>query len=388
MVSILVKNGHVIDCAQSINEKMDIGITDGIINECEYSISSSNYEKSIDASGKLVLPGLIDLHAHVADYITPGLGINADRYCLKRGTTTVVDAGSTGVLTFPAFKEFVIKRSMVKIYLFINSESLGMIEFPQKVSKERWPDLIIRSHEKFYDFFTNSEKTIQAIKNNPEFIVGIKWAHHGPKSFQKTVELSRKAKSLLMVENHHMPESLSYLKRGDIVTHIYHGYFNEVAGRIDGMTDKDGNIHPEFYKAYKEGIIFDLGHGSGSFSWDVAQLAINEGMPPHVISTDLWKSNIDGPVYDLPTTMTKLLLLNMSLEDVIKASTFTPAKIIGREKQIGTLRPGAIGGLVIMRKLERKTELVDSYGDKKKSDFVLVPEMVIYQNRIIKNDPS
>lgn len=386
MVSILIKNGHVIDYAQGINGKMDIGITDGIVNDCEYSISSSNYEKSIDASGKLVLPGLIDLHAHVAEYITPGLGINADRYCLERGTTTVVDAGSTGVLTFPAFREFVINRSMVKIYSFINSESLGMIEFPQEDSKERWPYLITRSHEEFYDFFTNPEKTIEAIKNNTKFIVGIKWAHHGPKSFQETVKLSRKAKSLIMVENHHMPESLSYLKRGDIITHIYHRYFNKMAGRIDGMTGEDGNIHPEFYKAYKEGIIFDLGHGSGSFSWDVAELALNEGMPPHVISTDLWRSNIAGPVYDLPTTMSKLLYLGMSLEDVIKATTFTPAKIIGMEKQIGTLKSGAIGGLVIMRKLERKIELVDSYGDKKKSDFVLVPEMVIYQNKIIKND--
>ena len=281
---------------------------------------------------------------------------------------------------------YIAANSLAKIYSFINSESLGMIEFPQQNSKERWPDLITRSHEKFYDLFTNADMAIQTIKDNSDLIVGIKWAHHGPKSFKKTVELSRRAKTLLMVENHHMPESLSYLKKGDIVTHIYHKYFNKMAGRVDGLVDENGNIHPEFYDAYKKGIIFDLGHGSGSFSWDVAELAMKEGMPPNVISTDLWKSNINGPVYDLPTTMSKLLYLGMSLQEVVKASTYTPAKIIGKDSLIGTLRPGAGGGIVIMRKLERKTELIDSYGAIRKSDFVLIPEMIIYKNKVIIND--
>lgn len=383
MSRVLVKNGHVVDPSQGLDEVMDIGLSNGNVVDSEVSLSSSDYDKTIDASNKLVLPGLIDLHTHLAEHITPNLGINADRYCLPQGTTTAVDAGSTGELTFDAFKKFIIDSTETRIYAFINAESLGMIEFPQAKSGEKWPDLITQNDEEYYDYFTNNERTLRAIKQNPDFVVGIKWAHHGPKSIKKAVDLARKANTTIMVENHHMPESLSLLRKGDVVTHIYHKYYNKLAGRIDGMTDENGSIHDEYYKAYKNGILFDLGHGGGSFSWEVAELAIRESLFPNVISTDLWKSNVDGPVFDLPTTMSKLMHLGMKLEDIVKAVTYTPATLLKRENEIGTLRPGSKGGLVIMDKMNCKVELVDSYGNGKKVESILVPNTIIYRDNIM-----
>lgn len=385
MPRILVKDGRVIDPAKGINQKMDVGLSDGIVVDCEESLSSSGYEKTIDASGKIVISGLIDLHTHLAEHITPRLGINPDRYCLSRGTTTAVDAGSTGELTFEAFKDFVISKSSTNIYAFINAESLGMIEFPQIETGEKWPELITMSDESYYDYFTNDERTMEIIRENSNFIVGIKWAHHGPKSIRKAVDLAKKANVMIMMENHHMPESLSLLRKGDIVTHIFHKHFNENAGRIDGMTDGNRSIHEEYYKAYKDGIIFDLGHGSGSFSWDVAELAIKESLPPHVISTDLWLSNVNGPVYDLPTTMSKLLYLGMDLEDVVRAVTETPAKILNKSNELGTLTPGAVGGAVILDQVRKRVSLIDSDGIGRNVDTILFPSTVLYRENIIVN---
>lgn len=383
MFRILIKNGYVIDPSQNINEKMDIGLADDIIEDCEQHLSSSDYDKVIDATDKLVIPGLIDIHTHVAPHITPALGVNADQYCLPFGTTTAVDAGSIGELTIKSFKEFIVNTSLTTIYSFINAESLGMIEFPQEETEEKWPNLITQAGERYYNFFTNDKKTIKAIKENPDLVVGIKWAHHGRKSLKWSVDLARKAGVIIMLENHHMPESLNLLQNGDIITHIYHKFYNKLAGKIDGLTDEDGRIHNEFFKAYKNGVIFDLGHGSGSFSWEVAKTATSEGLFPHVISTDLWRSNINGPVFNLPLTMSKLLYLGMPLEDIIRAVTHTPAKILKKEKEIGTLRPGAKGGVVIMDNIKGSAVLVDSYGDRKKVENFLFPNTTIYRGKII-----
>ena len=267
----LIRNGTVVDPSKSIMERMDVLIDGKNIQDVASHISSINSSSTIDAKGLFVLPGLIDLHTHISSSICPYLGIEPDKFCLSRGTTTAVDAGSTGELTFEAFKRFVISVSHTSIFAFLNSESLGMIEYPPERSKQKWADLLTADDETYYPNFTNLENIKKVIDGNKGKIVGLKWAHHGRNSLKSTSDIGKKLGVRTMFENHHMPWGLRHLRRGDIITHLYHNYYNKLEGRIDGILDEEGEIEEEFYKAKKAGVVFDVGHGRGSFSWEVAE---------------------------------------------------------------------------------------------------------------------
>lgn len=380
---ILIRGGHVIDPYNGLNEIMDVVITDGRITDVGTRLSGVSVQTVIDASGKFVIPGMVDLHTHVANHLTPKLGIDADMHCLKLGTTTAVDAGSTGELILEPFREFVIKKSRTRILAFLNAESLGMVNYPVDLTQQKWEDLMLMEDEAYYPLFVNREATIKAVKENSSIIVGIKWAHHGPKSVRIASEIASESHVPLMLENHHMPDSMRHLHEGDIITHIYHNYHNPVVGRVDGMIDEGEGIFEEFYQAKKSGILFDVGHGNASFSWRVAELAIKEGLPPDVISTDLWQRNTEGPVFDLPTTMSKLMFLGMEFEDVIRAVTEAPARAMGREKEIGNLSPGVTADVVVLDSIKKKTPLVDSKREARSVDRILSVGKVIREGRVV-----
>ncbi len=376
-MSILIRGGHVIDPSGGIDDAMDVGIEGNTVTQIESRIPAGKYDRVIEASGKIVVPGLIDMHTHVAEYLTPGLGINADSYCLARGTATAVDAGSTGELSFPSFRKFIIDRSETRIFAFINYESLGMIEFPPAKTGQRWPELTFSDNESMHELFVNEDATAKMIRKNSDVIRGVKWAHRGPESFRKAAMFAHGANITLMAENHHMPGSLSHLRKGDIVTHIFHNDFNRVAGRIDGMLDADGEIPSEYHSAKKRGILFDLGHGTASFSWSVARKALEEGIFPDIISTDLWLSNTASPVVDLPTTMSKMLHLGMSLPEVVRSVTQTPGSILDRSGKTGSLKPGSTADVTVLSELKGSIELTDSTGTTVRAERALVPEAVV-----------
>lgn len=380
---ILIKGGNLVDPFLGIDEQYDVGIRNGVVQDVEKHLSRTGYDRVLDASGKLVLPGLIDLHTHVAEHITPSLGISADKYCLTNGVTTSVDAGSTGELTFPSFRNFIIERSTSNILALLNIESLGMLEYPPERTFEEWATLPYIKDEEYSSYFINEPRTVETVGGNRDRIVGIKWAHRGPRSLRVAADISHRLKLPFMVENHHMPESVQYLKKGDVVTHIYHNYYNERAGRIDGILNSAENIHDEFHKAKKDGILFDVGHGNGSFSWDVASKALSAGLFPDIISTDLWMSNFNGPVFDLPTTMAKMKLLGMQTFDIFRAVTENPARVLGRLGSIGTLKPEATGDVVIMSTTGESRVLKDSYGKEMKSRWSLLVESVIKSGSVI-----
>lgn len=379
----IIKGGRLVDPYQGIDETMDIAVEGGTIADCEANLQYSGKDKVVDATGMMVLPGLIDMHTHLAEHLTPGLGINADKFCLCKGTTTAVDAGSTGDLTFVAFRKFVMKRSETNIFAFLNAESLGMIEFPQRETHQKWPDLITERDEMFHEYFVNEGQTVRTIKENRDVIAGVKWAHHGQEVLKKAVRIARKADTRLMVENHFMPDTLRLLSSGDIVTHIFHADFNKVSGRIDGIRDDRGAIHEEILSAQSHGVLLDLGHGGASFSWDVAEQAARQSLFPDIISTDLWKSNVNGPVFDLPTTMTKMLSLGMQFTDVLKAVTATPAMAIGREGIFGTLKTGVSADIVLMRNIDSEKILLDSSGTKRKVDSYLSTSSVFRKGKLV-----
>ena len=370
---IVIKNGTVIDPSQDIHEPMDVAISEGKIADVRKGINTSNARYVIDASGMIVTPGHVDLHVHCS-YGIVYLAIDPEMVCLAKGTTTVLDAGSTGELNFIGFRKYVIERARTKIFALLNIESLGMIEY--SVPNQRWPSLITDRDE----MFINVEGTINVIKQNRDVLLGIKWAHHGLDGLKLARKAADEARCILMAENHHQPETLKYMKKGDVITHLYHSFRIE---QHDGLLDEDGNVQSEFFDAMKRGVIMDVGHGAGSFRWPVAEKGIKEGVRPDTISTDLHKGSYNGPAFDMPTTMSKFLHLGLSLEEVIRASTTRPAEVLGKQDIIGTLKVGACGDVTILKLEEGKFPLFDVKGEGRICKQRLIVTRVIKSGEII-----
>ncbi|MEM2927573.1 MAG: amidohydrolase/deacetylase family metallohydrolase [Nitrososphaerota archaeon] len=376
MYDIIIKNGLLIDPLQEIHEKKDIAISNDRIVAVESHISSEQAKKIIDASEMIVTPGLIDIHTHCS-YNVVRLSIDPDSACLKKGSTTIVDAGSIGELLFTPFKKYVIEKSKARIYALLNIESLGMIEYCNKqptFNDQDWTKLLIHLNEFFAPLFINIDNTLKIIKENKNIIIGIKWAHRGLKTLEFARKVADKANCLLMIENRCIPDALNFLRKGDVLTHLYAPIRKE---KSIGLLDDNGKVLPEFFKAIKKGTIMDVGHGKKSFSWNVAEKAIDQGIMPDTISTDLWTANINGPVYDMPTTMSKFLLLGMSLDEVVKASTTKPAEILGKIGEIGTLKPGACADVTIFKLKKGNFSFIDCKGKIRKGNKKLITVKVI-----------
>ena len=381
---LLVKGATLLDPALGIYEKKDLAIFDGKIRDVSEQISDANARRVIDASGLIVTPGFVDIHAHVALDILR-LCIDPSEHCLMKGTTTVADAGSCGELNFLPFHEFVIKRNKIRILAFLNIESLGMIEFvdsPVWNTDQKWAKLL--NSPASSKMFANPTNTKDLIQKNRQTIVGIKWAHHTLDLLQLARKTADEVSCKVMAESRLLPVSLKYLKNGDIATHIFHFARHRIAKKHDGITEDGKTIHSEVYAAKRREVVFDVGHGKGSFSWDVARLALKEGLEPDTISTDLWSGNVDGPVYDLPTTMAKFLHLGMSLAKVVEAVTSKPASVLGRKGEFGTLKPGNQADLVAFKLQRRKKVLTDSYGKSEIGNEVIIPLHVIKGGDVVK----
>jgi dihydroorotase len=379
LYDLVVRNGLLLDPARDIDEKMDVAVQNGRVSVVEARISESQAARVLDASGMIVTPGLVDIHTHTAlDLVR--LSVDPEQACLLKGSTTAVDAGSTGELTYKPFKKFIMRTGRPRILAFLNIESLGMVEFvdsPPSYTDQKWSELLCAFDEVYAPLFVNIDNTVKMIQAERDAIVGIKWAHHGLKGLAMAREAADKAGCALMIEKHHVPESLKYVKKGDIVTHIY----LPVPDRYGATSFQE--FLPEFFDAIKRGVLLDVGHGKSSFSWKLAELGMKEELKPYTISTDLWVGNLNGPVFDMPTTMSKFLHLGMTLEEVVKASTFNPANAIGRAGQIGTLGPGACADMATFKLQEGKFPLVDCYGERRMATRMLTATHVVRGGDVI-----
>lgn len=362
------------DPSNGLDGMMDIAIKDGHISTVSRAIDPDDAKEVYDAQGQLVTPGLVDLHAHGYHLATP-LGINIDHYSLGRGVTTVVDAGSAGCSTFPGFRSFAVERFSTRMLAFLNISCCGL-SFATISGNQTLGEL---ESIKLLD----TQGCIDCVNENRDVLVGVKvrlsddLADNGQNEAEAYLRALQAAKEValpLMV--HHtfstvpLEDCPGKMSEGDIYTHCFHGFRSTI---IDRTSRK---INPVVRHARDRGVRFDIGHGMGAFSWTVAEICAAEGFWPDVISTDLHSMTADGPAYDMPTVMTRLLHVGMPMKSVIEASTSTPAKSIGWDDRIGSLGVGREADVTVLEHQEVAIDLEDCQSQMRRINQRLVAKAV------------
>jgi dihydroorotase len=374
---LLIKGGHVIDAKNSIDGVMDVAIAGGKIASVAANIARDRAKEVVDADGLYVTPGLIDIHAHVfwgsennAAYSNGYSAIQPDSHSFRSGQTTLVDAGGSGWKSFPQFKEQVIDRSKTRILAFLNIVGSGMKGGQVEQNVE---DM-------------DAAQTAKRIKENPGVIVGVKVAHFMGEwePVIRGTEAGRDANVPVMVDfgGHNPPLSLDdllnkYLRPGDILTHAYAHVKNRIA-----IVDDEGKVRPYVLAARKRGIIFDAGHGGGSFVYEQAVPAMKQGFQPDVISTDLHIGSMNAGMKDILNTMSKFLNLGMPLAAVIKANTAKAAEVI-KHPELGSLTVGSEADVAVLGLRRGKFGFIDTSGFKMSGDQKLECELTIKGGQVM-----
>ena len=344
---ILIRNGEVIDPARRIHKRTDLAVVDGRIAALADGIPAAGAAEVIDASGLYVVPGLVDLHTHCCHAMT-GLSIEADPIAARSGVTTWVDAGSFGADQAAGFRRFVVRPQQVRVFGYIH-------QYPNLRNPDVDPVKYARDEIR---------RTGAAVEANRDIILGIKVyvgsnmnGRYSLDFLKAGRELCDRFKVPMMVHISfappETPEVMELMRPGDVVTHCFNPH-------TLGILDAAGRPKPSVVEARARGVLFDVGHGAGSFNFAVARKALDAGFLPDTISTDLYNINLNGPVYDMPTTLSKFLHLSMGLEDVLLRATAHPAKVIGRVPGMGTLEVGAPADIALLALEEGQFRLVDS----------------------------
>jgi dihydroorotase len=379
---LILTNGTVIDPAQGIHQKLDVGIKNGRIHALDRSLDKGS-DRVLDVSGKLVVPGLIDLHTHVY-WGGTSISINPETCLARSGVTTWVDAGSAGAGNFTGFKRHVIDTAQVRILAFLNIAFAGIFGYMETEGDDidaGWVGDLCDIR------LANVDAAVGIAAKFPETIVGIKIrAGFGGCDFPgiKPVEIAKRAAETidkpLMVHIGFPPPStsklLSVLKRGDILTHAFREAPNS-------LLDNDGQLLPELASARKRGVLLDIGHGSGSFSFNAARILLDRDVQPDIISSDLHALSVKGPACDLPTTMSKMLMLGMPLEDVISAVTCGPAAVMGLEKELGTMKLGTTADITVLERETGEFEFQDCFNHRKVAQERLTPKALILGGEVL-----
>lgn len=377
-MDVVLTGGTVIDPVQDLDDVVEVGIRGERVAAIGLDLPRSRRTQVLDCRGHYVVPGLIDLHVHTYPGMTP-LGLDPDDLMHDGGVTTLVDAGSAGADTWAGLRDSVITPASARVLAYVHLCSTGLAAFHRG--------------ELLSPHLSDPEGASRIIAENPTLAVGVKiraGAHmigdgeQGWRHFRQAVRAARDADSSLMVHIGDTPMPLTdlvaELEPGDVVTHCYKG-----GSFHHRVLDEAERVYPALLRAAEDGIAFDVGHGGGSFSWDVAQRAIDQGLSPSTISTDLHTDSVVGPVFDMPTTMTKLHLLGLSLSEVVERATIRPARLIGRDAEIGHLCPGACADVTVLRWREEPIELRDSYGNTRPADRCLEATGVIRAGRVWRN---
>ena len=367
---IVIKDGTVIDPAQGIHGVMDVGVTGGKVTALADSVEDSRARDVFEAGGLIVTPGLVDLHTHVW-WGVAHLAVEADGASVQRGVTTAIDAGSAGSNTMPGFHRYVIEQAQTRVLAFLHISGMGQLDnHIGELEDIRWARV---------------EHAVEMARQYPETIVGIKVRlSEAILGTNDLVALERALAAAELLEKPVMihiggtanpvERYLEQLRPGDIVTHSF-------TGRPPGIVDSDGKVIDAALDAMDRGVVFDVGHGAGSFSFEVAERFAEQGYSPGTVSSDVHKYNIRGPVFDLTTTLSKYLQLGYGLEEVISFATQRPASAIGLSDSLGTLSIGSAADISILELRDGRFELMDAEGAVRTANRMLVPVDTIRAGR-------
>jgi len=382
MKSLLLKGGRVLDPGSGLDGSLDVRVRDGTIEEIGPDLSA-NGATVLDVKGLLVVPGLIDVHLHLMNGLG-AFGADPDVFGVGSGVTTVVDAGSTGHSLLAIFRRYIAEPAKSRVLAYVNLSTLGSVAGPG-YSTLADPRLI------------DEERIEEVVEAHRDMIVGIKVMATGTALGSEALRPLSRARRLgdnlrlpLLV---HIGESwgraqppaigdvLAYLRPRDIVTHMF-------TAHPGGLLDPNGRLWPEVREAKDSGVLMDVGHGLHNLNFDVARRVLDQGLKPDGVSTDGHRGNRSGPVYDLPTTMAKLMALGFSLAQVIKMATVNAARLLRRADEMGSIRAGRPAEMSVLRLEEREWKAVDSQRGTLPARQALVPVFAIRNNLVYEPLPS
>jgi dihydroorotase len=366
---LVIKGGKVIDPSQNLEAVCDVAVHGGKIARLESDVPANRARQLVRAEGKIVTPGLIDVHVHAFPYVGP-YGIEPDPYFVMRGVTTVVDAGTSGAFTFPAFRRFIIERAATRIRALLHVVSIGMVAGGTRNMGEL-QDLR----------YCVPARAARVARENRDLIVGFKIRFSKQYTDENDLEGMKRARAaadeaglplMIHIGGSYTPlrELLALMKKGDVVTHSFNSHPH-------GLLDSSGQVVPEVLEARQRGVLFDVGHGAGSFSFEVAENCLKQGFMPDTISSDLYTSNIHGPVYDLATTLSKFLLLGLSLQEVIARTTTNAVRVFAFGAEVGTLKPGAEADVSVFELRDGEFTLTDCDRKTRSSRQKLLPVLTV-----------
>jgi dihydroorotase len=353
--NFLLKGGRLLDPANGKDGLFDIRVTDGVVDAIAPNLEPDG-AAVIDVKNLIVTPGLIDVHLHLMKGLG-AFGVDPDIFGVGSGVTTVVDAGSAGHTLLNVFRNYITNNAKTRVFNYINLSTLGGVT---------GPGFSILADPRLID----EEKIANAVEANRDIIVGIKimatggaLGAQGLKPLERARKLGDELKIPLLV---HIGESwtkgtepvavgdvLKYLSPGDIITHMF-------TAHPGGLLDGNGKLWPQVGDAKESGVLMDVGHGLHNLNFDVARKVLDQGLQPDGVSTDGHRGNRAGPVYDLPTTMAKLMALGFSLNQVVGMATVNAARLLGRPKELGTLRIGQPADISVLRLEDREWIAIDS----------------------------
>lgn len=373
---LVIKGGDVLDPAQSLRGRLDIGVRYGLIEAIAAEIPAARALHVIEAGGRLVTPGLVDLHCHVFPYGS-GAGIPADELTAHQCTTTCVSAGDAGANNFAAFRRFIVAQTRTRLYAFVHIANIGLTPFPL-------PELTNID-------YAQVDACARTVAENADIAIGVKVrmseniiGKNGLEPLRRSIAACEMAGTGGRVMAHIggvetaalMNEILDLLRPGDILTHAYSGAPN-LSGAFTNIV-QDGTLIPAARAAKERGVIFDVGHGAGSFDYTVAEAAIAQGGAPDTISSDVHVVSGNTPSMPYLTwVMSKFLGLGFSLEQVVAMATINPARIIDREPKLGTLQIGAPADIAIMELIEAPVSFLDTRDNRRDGRIWLRPVQTV-----------
>jgi len=389
MYDLLLKGGTVVDPSQGYHQVADVAVLERKIVRIQENICEESAERVVSVDGKIITPGLVDLHTHV--FWGNAGGVIADEVARNTGVTTFVDAGSAGPATILGFKEHIVDPSEVSIYAFLNLAWPGLSAAVYRQQKDMV--LLGELNDLRYGMVGAA---VEAGRAFSELVVGIKVrvgvdasGTNGVTPVYLAIDAAESLGKPVMVHLSSPPptrkEVLNLLRKGDILTHAFRGDPNS-------PLDRGGNVLREMEEARERGVVFDIGHGGGSFSWDVCEAMLDKGFPPDTISSDIhldfdiitsWPG---VPLFNQLSTMSKFLSMGMDIDEVILRSAYLPAQLLGKQNEIGTLEVGTRADISVLNMTEGKYIYTDKYCSRRIGKKALTCEAIVLGGHLKPSD--